>query len=191
MINKMKEVSYFQKPGSWGKYRLAFTKVLGKLTAMIADMDLLQIGNGAMTEFQEQTQFSFWAALKSPLIASTPLGSIGKSSLNILLNREIIAISQDDAGAAVNYVPELSIEGSIQVWAGPLKSGSSRFVILAFNESNVTKTITIPLEKVPGLGKHGSRVRDVWNKTSLRIEGEKLQLGGVQPYQTKVLVFSQ
>ncbi|RFU81202.1 glycoside hydrolase family 27 [Trichoderma arundinaceum] len=127
MIRKMRELSRFQRPGSWG------------------DMDMLEIGTGSMNVHQEQTHFSFWAALKSPLIIGANINTINKLSLDILLNKEIIAISQDEAGVAVNYLPELSTENKIQVWGGPLASGKSRYVVLALNYGLNTTDITIPL----------------------------------------------
>lgn len=163
-------------------------------------MDLLEVGNKAMTNLEEQTHFSFWAALKSPLIVSTDLTSISETSLAILLNEEIIAINQDDAGVAISYVPSLSTEGSIQIWAGPLSSGSSRFVILALNENNsTTQDITIPLASVPGFSGLTAavrlNVRDVWAQTYLiNATGDVSQiiyLPAVQSHQTKVLVFSE
>lgn len=156
-------------------------------------MDLLEIGNGAMNEVEEQTQFSFWAALKSPLIVSTPLEKINQTSLDILLNKEIIEISQDDAGVAANFVPELSEEGSKQVWAGPLQSGKSRFVILAFNEAGTGQDITISLNKIPGYEAPRDqpyRIRDVWGKRCLSATSDTLTLKNVKSHQTKVLVFS-
>jgi len=175
MIRKMREISYFQQPGSW------------------ADMDLLEIGNGDLTEDEERTHFSFWAALKSPLMVSTNLSKIRPSSLNVLLNKEIIAISQDDLGVAVDYAPKLSVEGSIQIWAGPLDNGRSKFVILAFNEGATVQDITIPLQQVPRYprGQSALRVRDVWEKKSLGQAGNEIHLKGVRPHETKVLVFSE
>ncbi|KAF3008309.1 hypothetical protein E8E14_006230 [Neopestalotiopsis sp. 37M] len=173
-IRKMRELSYFQKPGSWG------------------DMDVLEIGNNAMTVLEEQTHFSFWAALKSPLIASTNLLSINQTSLNILLNEEIIAINQDDAGVAVNYIPGLSLEGSLQIWAGPLNSGDSKFVILALNEKNVTQDISFDLITVPQFADSAggtSRVRDVWAQKNMLANGT-VYLSQVGVHETKVLVFS-
>lgn len=157
-------------------------------------MDLLEVGNNAMTLFEEQTHFSFWAALKSPLIASTNLLSISQSSLDILLNREIIAINQDNAGVAVSYVPDLSEEASIQIWAGPLKSGNSKFVILAFNEKNQTQDISFGLSQIPQYVEsvrqtNVSHIKDVWgNKTWQGNDTVVLRQVGV--HQTKVLVFS-
>ncbi|GME24913.1 hypothetical protein V500_04511 [Neofusicoccum parvum] len=85
IIRKMREISAFQKPGSW------------------ADMDMLEIGNGNMTLHEQQTHQSFWAALKSPLIIGADLRSLPEESLEVLKNSEIIKISQDSLGTAVNY----------------------------------------------------------------------------------------
>jgi alpha-galactosidase len=155
-------------------------------------MDVLEIGNNAMTVLEEQTHFSFWAALKSPLIASTNLLSINQTSLDILLNEEIIAINQDDAGVAVNYIPGLSLEGSLQIWAGPLNSGDSKFVILALNEKNVTQDISFDLSTVPQFADSAggtSRVRDVWAQKTMLVNGT-VYLSQVGVHETKVLVFS-
>lgn len=157
-------------------------------------MDMLEIGTGTMNLYQEQTHFSFWAALKSPLIIGANINTISKSSLNILLNKEIIAISQDDAGVAVNYLPELSTEHKIQVWGGPLSSGKSRYVVLALNYGPNITDITIPLSGLPGLkGSSLSEysVRDVWAGKQGYHGGNKLVLKDVALNQTKVLVFSK
>jgi alpha-galactosidase len=131
--------------------------------------------------------------LKSPLIVGTNLQTINESSLQTLLNRDIIAISQDDSGVAVDYVPGLSSEQSIQVWAGPLSSGRSKFVILAFNEKNSTQNITIPLAQVPRYASSVSgavQVLDVWAQKNLGRVGDKIQLANVGVHETKVLLFS-
>lgn len=158
-------------------------------------MDLLEVGNNAMTMLEEQTHFAFWAALKSPLIVSVDLAAINQSSLDIILNKEIIAINQDDLGVAVNYVPSLSVEKSIQIWTGPLSSGSSKFVILALNENSATQTISIPLSSIPDFSKYvrgNWKVRDVWGKTYLtNVNSQLITLPNVQSHQTIVLVFSQ
>ncbi|PNP79747.1 hypothetical protein FNYG_06840 [Fusarium nygamai] len=69
MIRKMREISPFSKPGSW------------------ADMDMLEISTWTMTELEEQTHFSFWAALKSPLIIGADLKNISDTSLVIYKNK--------------------------------------------------------------------------------------------------------
>ncbi|KAI0156900.1 glycoside hydrolase superfamily [Xylariaceae sp. FL1272] len=171
-IRKMREISRFQKPGSW------------------ADMDLLEIGNNFMSTTEEETHMAFWAALKSPLIASVNLDTISETSLDILMNKEIIAINQDELGVAINYIPGPSIEESIQIWAGPLSSAQSRFVILAFNEKNATQDISFRLSDIPGFytAVQGNyTVRDVWSKRYLAGVTNNIKLPNVTAHETKVL----
>ncbi|KAI1762235.1 glycoside hydrolase family 27 protein [Hypoxylon sp. FL1150] len=173
MIRKMREIAAFQTPGSW------------------ADMDMLEIGTNSMNEFEEQTHFSFWAALKSPLIIGADITNISESSLSILLNKEVIAISQDELGVAASYVPELSTEGSIQVWGGPL---SHQYVALALNEGNSTQDISLTLNKLPGMETscNGTSVsvRDVWSEKKLGVFTDEILLQNVTSHQTKVLLMT-
>lgn len=155
---------------------------------------MLEIGTGTMTEFEEQTHFSFWAALKSPLIIGADLTTISKTSLAILLNKEAIAISQDNAGVAVSYLPELSIEGSVQIWAGPLSSENSKYVILALNEGGSGVNITIPLNGISKLENSNSgpryKLRDVWDRKDMGIVERTITMTNVSSHQTKLLVLS-
>ena len=176
MIRKMREISGFQQPGSW------------------ADMDMLEVGTGTMTEYEEQTHFSFWAALKSPLIIGSDITMMNQSSLNVLLNDEIIAINQDNAGVAVSYLPALSTEGSVQVWAGPLSAGSFEHVILALNYGLSAIDIEIPWNGIPQLQnstRASYKVRDVWAAQNLGIIQAAVTLTNVSSHQTKVLILSR
>lgn len=158
-------------------------------------MDMLELGTWTMTELEEQTHFSFWAALKSPLIIGADLNNISDTSLAILKNKEIVALNQDDGGKAVSYLPDLSVEGKTQVWAGPLTSGRKQHVILALNYGTADADITIPISDVPGLSDisetHTLNVRDVWNRKDIGKLGDKITLNGIKPTQTKVIVLSR
>ncbi|KAF4872364.1 Alpha-galactosidase [Colletotrichum siamense] len=177
MIRKMREISPFQEKGrmSW------------------ADMDMLEIGVGnVMSEVEEQTHFSFWAALKSPLIIGADVTKIRKESLKVLLNRDIIAISQDQRGEAVKYLPELSTEGKVQVWAGPVDTGEYKHVVLALNYGNDLVNINVPLDGI-GLEKgctDGVKVREVWAAEDVEALEGKVLLKNVEVGQTKVLLIS-
>lgn len=154
---------------------------------------MLEIGTGTMTAYEEQTHFSFWAALKSPLIIGADITKISNTSLGILLNREIIAINQDDAGAAVTYLPALSTEGSTQAWAGLLSAGSFRHVLLALNEGVNATSITIPWSGIPKLQnstRASYKVRDVWAGKDLGTIQTGITLLNISSHQTKVLIFS-
>ncbi|KAH7187603.1 glycoside hydrolase superfamily, partial [Fusarium oxysporum] len=178
MIRKMREISPFSKPGAWDK--------------CIPDMDMLGIGTWTMTELEEQTHFSFWAALKSPLIIGADLHNIGDTSLAIYKNREVIALNQDDAGQAAVYLPKLSEEGSYQVWAGPLSSGKRRHVNLAQNYGSEDVDVEISLGDILDLSMEQQwKIRGVWARKEIAASGGKVSLKGLKPMQTKVLVISK
>lgn len=159
------------------------------LTLFSADMDMLELGTWTMTELEEQTHMSFWAALKSPLIIGADLNNISDTSLAIYKNKDIIDLNQDDAGKAAVYLEDLSEEGSYQVWAGPLASSKRKHVILAQNYDSEEVDIEISLEDIPGLEmKKGMKIKDVWRNKNIRHSGGKIILKDVKPTQTKVLV---
>ena len=57
------------------------------------DPDMLEIGNGGLTEEEEKTHFSMWAMSKAPLIIGCDLNKVSDSSLAVLMNKKIIAIN--------------------------------------------------------------------------------------------------
>jgi alpha-galactosidase len=157
-------------------------------------MDMLELGTGTMTEHEEQTHFSFWAALKSPLIIGADITKMNASSLNILLNKEIIAINQDDAGIAASYLPAISKEGTIQIWAGKLSAGDFGHVVLALNEGVNATDIHIPWSGIPELQTSSNaryKVRDIWAAKNLGTLTGGITLTNVSSHQTKVLIISR
>jgi len=73
-----------------------------------------------ITHAQEQTQFALWAIFASPLYMSADLRAMPARSRQILLNAEIIAVSQDKLGRQgrlLAWAPET------QVWARHLAGG--------------------------------------------------------------------
>ncbi|KAF5314739.1 hypothetical protein D9611_007253 [Ephemerocybe angulata] len=59
------------------------------------DMDMLEVGNGDLTYDEAKSHFTAWALMKSPLVIGTHLQGASKETLEILKNKEIIAINQD------------------------------------------------------------------------------------------------
>jgi len=59
------------------------------------DPDMLEIGNGGLTHEEEKTHFALWAIAKAPLIIGCDLSIAPQSSLDILMNTDLIAVNQD------------------------------------------------------------------------------------------------
>ena len=62
------------------------------------DADMLQVGNGDLTYDENVMHFSMWCMLASPLMVGCDLRNIDKKILDILTNKEAIAINQDKLG---------------------------------------------------------------------------------------------
>jgi len=68
------------------------------------DPDMLEIGNGGCSDDEYRTHFSLWAMLKAPLIIGNDIRNFSTPSpenaavLEILGNKEVIAVSQDPLG---------------------------------------------------------------------------------------------
>jgi alpha-galactosidase len=126
------------------------------------DLDMLEVGNNVFTAAEEQTHFTMWAIVKSPLIIggrlSDTAGSITSSSLNILLNSDVIGYNQDSLGVAASFVRRFTSAG-YEIWSGPLSG--SRTVVAVINLSNVATSLTLNLPDV-GLQKAAS-VKNIWN----------------------------
>ncbi|MEO9131466.1 MAG: glycoside hydrolase family 27 protein, partial [Sphingomonas sp.] len=62
------------------------------------DPDMLEIGNGGMTDAEYRSHFSLWAMMAAPLMAGNDVASMSPETAAILLNTDVIAIDQDALG---------------------------------------------------------------------------------------------
>lgn len=84
------------------------------------DPDMLEIGNGHMSEDEYRTHMSLWSLLASPLLAGNDVRSMSASTKSILLNKDVIAIDQDALG---KQATRISKEGDVETWVKPLADG--------------------------------------------------------------------
>jgi alpha-galactosidase len=121
------------------------------------DPDMLEVGNGGMTETEYRSHFSFWCLLAAPLMAGNDLRAMTPATRDILTNGEVIAIDQDPLGKQGFRVRD---DGDLEVWARPLADGS-RAVIL-FNRGTTETEITVNWPEIAYTGTISARVRDLW-----------------------------
>ncbi|CAF0787554.1 unnamed protein product [Adineta steineri] len=62
------------------------------------DPDMLEVGNGGMTDSEYITHFSLWAISKAPLIIGCDVSKMSVATLSTLTNPEVIAVNQDPSG---------------------------------------------------------------------------------------------
>jgi alpha-galactosidase len=135
----------FTRPGSW------------------ADPDMLEVGNGRLTEIENKAHFGLWALMAAPLVAGNDIRNITKPTLAILTHPEVIAIDQDSAGVQGRRIRK---EGDFEVWAKPLGTNYETWAIGLFNRSASASTMSIRWSEL-GLDPASVLVRDVWEKKDL------------------------
>jgi alpha-galactosidase len=124
------------------------------------DPDMLEVGNGKMTEDEYKTHMSLWVLLAAPLLAGNDLTKMSEADKNILMNKDAIAIDQDSLGKQGDRLYE---SGDLDVWTKPLSGG--RVAVGLFNRSWSTRDVSVDLSEI-GF-KSGGSVRDVWKQTDL------------------------
>lgn len=126
------------------------------------DLDMMEVGNGFLTEPEEQTHFTLWAIAKSPLTIGCALNDtltrISDSSLAILKNRDVIAVNQDSLGKAANLARRYTEEG-LDVWSGPLSNEKLIVALVNWNNNTVQATLNLPDAGTQSAG----TVKDLWN----------------------------
>jgi len=124
------------------------------------DPDMLEVGNGGMTDDEYRTHMSLWCILTAPLIAGNNLVSMSAATRAILTNPEVIAIDQDPLGVQGHRVTQ---EGPLEVWIKPLEDGSK--AVGLFNRGWGAMPVTVNFRDV-GLG-DSANVRNLWTKKDL------------------------
>src|SRR5437879_13493816 len=81
---------------------------------------MLEVGNGKMTEDEYKTHMSLWVLLAAPLLAGNDLTKMSEADKNILMNKEAIAIDQDELGKQGDRLYE---SGDLDVWTKSLGGG--------------------------------------------------------------------
>lgn len=124
------------------------------------DPDMLEVGNGGMNEDEYRTHMSLWAILAAPLIAGNDLAKMTPYTVEMLTNREVIAVDQDPLGKQGFRVAQ---EGPFEVWMKPMADGTK--VAGLFNRQRTIESMTVNFSQI-GI-KQEAQVRDLWLKKDL------------------------
>ncbi|KZF25420.1 glycoside hydrolase family 27 protein [Xylona heveae TC161] len=168
--------------------------ILGKVTSFVDkgipgawnDLDMLEVGNGGMTDSEYVVHFSMWAAVKSPLIMGNDIRSLSPSSFSILANPAVIAISQDPLSTSavrrwrypVEDVDEYG-QGDIQLWSGQLAYGD--YVVALLNTGNNARIMNATLVDIfrdegPGGKPNSAQAWDVYDLWADRMSDDTANL---------------
>jgi alpha-galactosidase len=143
---RQNELAQWAKPGHWN------------------DPDMLEIGNGGMSDTEYKTHMSLWAMLAAPLLAGNDLRNMTPETLAILTNREVIAIDQDKLGQQGKQAWK---SGDQEIWTRPLAGGAT--AVAVFNRAKEEAKVMVKWADL-GIAKQKS-VRDLWLQQAVDAAG--------------------
>ncbi|WP_158853992.1 NPCBM/NEW2 domain-containing protein [Saccharothrix deserti] len=123
------------------------------------DPDMLEVGNGGMTDAEYRAHFALWSVLNAPLIAGNDVRSMDDATRRILLNRDLLAVNQDWSGTQGRKVRD---DGDHEVRAKPMSDGSVAVVLLNRGASSAAIGATAAELGLPAGRSY--RVKDLWSK---------------------------
>ncbi|MGW2742213.1 NPCBM/NEW2 domain-containing protein [Streptomyces sp. NPDC001450] len=130
------------------------------------DPDMLEVGNGGMTDTEYRSHFSLWSVMAAPLLIGTDLRKASPSTFGILDNKEVIAVDQDPLGKQGTVV---SSTGGRWVIAKEMKDGSR--AVALFNESGSAQRIATTAAAVGLPDAPAYTLRDLWQHRSYNTVG--------------------
>jgi alpha-galactosidase len=121
------------------------------------DPDMLEVGNGGMTDEEYRAHFSLWGIMAAPLMAGNDVRTMSAATRDILTNREVVAVDQDSLGVQ-GWLAEQPTPG-LQVWVKPLADGARAVVLL--NRTGAEAEMSADFKAI-GLTTARATVRDLW-----------------------------
>ncbi|CAI9302578.1 unnamed protein product [Lactuca saligna] len=124
------------------------------------DPDMLEVGNGGMSYLEYRSHFSIWALMKAPLLVGCDVRNMTTETLEILSNKEVIAVNQDPLGIQGRKVKVSGTDDCLQVWAGPLSG--NRFAVVLWNRCSEGETIQVSWDTLGLDSSITLSIRDLW-----------------------------
>jgi alpha-galactosidase len=146
---KQDVLSPWAKPGHWN------------------DPDMLEIGNGGMSDTEYQTHMSLWSMLAAPLLAGNDLRTASPAMLAILTNGDVIAIDQDKLGKQAHRVWQA---GQQEIWVRDLAGGDRAVAI--FNRGTDTAAVKLKWSELEM--KTPTQAKNLWSHQDEKLQGPEL-----------------
>lgn len=161
ILDRQAELHAYAGPGRWN------------------DPDMLEVGNGGMTDVEYRSHFSLWAMLAAPLMAGNDVREMSPAIRDILIAPEIVAVDQDALGQQGRRVKR---EGTAEVWARPLADGSR--AALLFERGSEPARIAVRWDEIGIRGPCAAR--DLWARKDVGDVGDRYE-AEVEPHGVVML----
>jgi Alpha-galactosidase len=161
IVEMRKDIRRYAGPGHWN------------------DPDMMEVGRG-MSLSEDRAHFSLWCMMASPLIAGNDLRSVKKETIEILTNKEMLAVNQDSLGIQ-GY--RYDAKDSLEVWVKPLmkddwavcflnRSAQSQKIDFDWSKNVVTDTLA---HRTLNTKETVFTLRNLWTKKNIGSTKKNLQ----------------
>ncbi|MGP8303275.1 NPCBM/NEW2 domain-containing protein [Streptomyces inhibens] len=121
------------------------------------DPDMLEVGNGGMTDTEYRSHFSLWSMMAAPLLIGSDLRKATPETFEILSNKDVIAIDQDALGKQATVLKSESGR-----WTVVRQLANGDRAVALFNETGQPQQISTTAKDVGLPQADGYRLRDLW-----------------------------
>ncbi len=121
------------------------------------DPDMLEVGNGGMTEREYRAHFSLWCLMAAPLLAGNDLNHMSEATKAILTNKEVIAVDQDALGIQAKRVKK---SDGLEIWVKQMSDGGRAIGLL--NRTGSEAPIEVRWTDLGYPDKMSANIRNLW-----------------------------
>jgi alpha-galactosidase len=161
IVEMRKDIRRYAGPGHWN------------------DPDMMEVGRG-MSLSEDRAHFSLWCMMASPLITGNDLRGMKKETIEILTNKEMLAVNQDSLGIQ-GY--RYDAKDSLEVWVKPLmkddwavcflnRSAQSQKIDFDWSKNVVIDTIA---HRTLNTNETAFTLRNLWTKKNIGSTKRNLQ----------------
>lgn len=161
------------------------------------DPDMLEVGNGKLTEDENRAHFSLWCMMSAPLMLGNDIRKFvdgsgmpvdGNATLKIVTNKHLIAVDQDALGKSAK---KLGVHQGVDILARPLANGD--VALCFFNKTKGIKNVNFNLntladdEYLQFAASSTYQVHDLWSdeRSEDRVINTTLPKHSVSVYRIK------
>ena len=147
------------------------------------DMDMLEVGRG-LTDEEDKTHFGMWCIMSSPLLIGCDMNDIKGNALELMQNKELIALNQNTLGLQA-YVVDRMNGGYVLVKDVDVKYGTKRAVAF-YNPTDAAIDMNIAFSKIDLAGEVA--VRDLFAKKNVGVYENSFAVS-VPAHGTRIYTF--
>ncbi|MFI0790811.1 NPCBM/NEW2 domain-containing protein [Streptomyces lydicus] len=130
------------------------------------DPDMLEVGNGGMTDTEYRSHFSLWAMMSAPLLIGSDLRKATPETFEILSNKDVIALDQDALGKQATV-----LRSDAGRWTLVKQLADGGRAVALFNETGQPQRIATTAAAAGLPQAAGYRLRDLWQHRDTHTTG--------------------